>query len=56
MPFAMGTFITEHRDEMIREWETLVGQEPRHVKLSRLALRDDLPALLDELAAWLDSG
>jgi PAS domain S-box-containing protein len=52
----MGAFLREHRDEVMREWEALVGQEPRDVKLTRLALRDDLPALLEELAAWLDQG
>ncbi len=56
MPFAMGAFLREHRDEVMREWEALVGQEPRDVKLTRLALRDDLPALLEELATWLDQG
>lgn len=51
---ATHTFIREHRDEIIREWEALVAAEPRDVKLVDSALRDHMPEFLDELAAWLE--
>jgi two-component system, chemotaxis family, CheB/CheR fusion protein len=53
-PLATHTFIREHRDEIIREWEELVAAGPRDVKLVDSALRDHLPDFLDELAAWLE--
>jgi signal transduction histidine kinase/ActR/RegA family two-component response regulator len=53
-PLATHTFIREHRDDIIHEWEALVAAEPREVKLVDSALRDHLPEFLDELAAWLE--
>ncbi len=54
MPLVLHAFLRDHRDEIVRDWEALVAREPRDIRLSDLALRDHLPAFLDELAAWLE--
>lgn len=54
MSLAASTFIREHREEILREWEALVAREPRKVMLSGAFLRNSVPELLDELADWLE--
>lgn len=51
MPY---TFLRERRERIIEEWSALVASESREITLTKLALRDHLPALLDELAVWVE--
>lgn len=44
-----------HKDAIVRAWEARVTSEHHAIELSGLALRNDIPELLDELAAWLAS-
>ncbi|HYD43399.1 MAG TPA: ATP-binding protein [Anaeromyxobacter sp.] len=53
---TVHAFLREHRDHILRTWEELVVAEVRRVELTRLALRDSIPAFLDELADWLETG
>jgi signal transduction histidine kinase len=46
-------FLRENRDEIVREWEALVAQEPRAVELTGAILRNHIPQLVDELADWM---
>jgi hypothetical protein len=48
-------FLRLHEDAIVRSWETRVTSENREIELTGLALRDDIPDLLNELAAWLAS-
>ena len=56
MPLVLYVFLRERREEILREWQSLVASEPREIMLADSALRDHLPAFLDELAAWLEQG
>jgi two-component system cell cycle sensor histidine kinase/response regulator CckA len=49
-------FLRGHRDEIVREWESLVTAHPGEVKLVESVLRDHLPEFLEELADWLEQG
>ncbi len=49
-------FLREHRDEIVRDWESLALAKPGEVKLGDSALRDHLPEFLKELADWLEHG
>jgi hypothetical protein len=40
---------------IVRTWEARVTAEKHEIGLTGLALRDDIPELLGELAAWLAS-
>jgi PAS domain S-box-containing protein len=51
----VSDFLRQHKDEILSAWETRVGRAKHEVELTGLALRDDIPGLLDELAAWLAS-
>jgi PAS domain S-box-containing protein len=46
--------LRHRRDRIIAAWERAVTAEQPSVKLTGSALRDSLPDLLDELAAWLE--
>jgi PAS domain S-box-containing protein len=46
-------FLITHRDDIIVEWERRAVMEEGAAKLTPLALRDEMPAFVDELAAWL---
>lgn len=52
----VADFLTLHRDAIFDKWIDRVTSEARDVELTGLALRDDVPELLDELALWLSSG
>ena len=56
MATGVSSFLREHRDEIVRSWETRVTSEQREVELVGLVLRDDVPTLLDALAGWLEGG
>jgi len=47
-------FLRWHKEEILHTWEARVTSEGHQVELSGLALRDDIPGVLDELAAWLE--
>ena len=49
-------FLSTHRDEIILEWERRAVLEEGAAKLTPLVLRDEMPAFLDDLAAWLAGG
>jgi PAS domain S-box-containing protein len=53
---AVHDFLRTHRERILRSWETRVLREVRGVALEGLALRDQLPAFLIELADWLEGG
>ncbi len=53
---TVPAFLREHRDRIVRKWESLVLAEGRRVELAGLGLRDTIPAFLDELAGWLRTG
>jgi PAS domain S-box-containing protein len=50
------TFLRQNRQGILASWEAAVTADRRDVNLAGSALRDHLPALLDELALWLESG
>jgi PAS domain-containing protein len=52
----VSRLLLQHQDAIIRSWEARVTLEHHNVKLTGLALRDDVPDLLRELAGWLASG
>ena len=52
---AVSGFLRRHKDEIVRSWETRVASEDHEIELTGLVLRDDIPEMLDELAAWLAS-
>jgi PAS domain S-box-containing protein len=52
---GVSGFLRAHKDAILRLWETRVTSEQREIALTGLALRDDLPELLDDLSAWLAS-
>ena len=54
MTLVTHTFLRTSRDEIVREWEALVEREPRVVRLADAVLRNHVPALLDELAEWME--
>jgi signal transduction histidine kinase len=54
MDLGVHSFLRQHKDEILRSWETRVISEDRAIKLVGLALRDDVPPLLDALANWLE--
>lgn len=54
MALTTHEFLRTHRDKIVREWEALVEGEERLVTLHGSILRNRLPALLDELAAWME--
>lgn len=56
MDRTISSFLREHRNEILRSWETSVVSEQREVALHGLVLRNDVPPLLDALAAWLEGG
>jgi hypothetical protein len=49
------TYLRRTKEVILRSWEARVVAEEREGDLTGLALRDDIPTLLDELAAWLAS-
>lgn len=53
---TVPAFLRAHRDRILRTWEDLVRGEVRRVELSGLALRDSIPAFLDDLSEWLATG
>jgi signal transduction histidine kinase/ActR/RegA family two-component response regulator len=53
---GVHVFVRNHRDDIVRAWETLVLGESRVVNLTGVALRNSIPQLLDELTDWLESG
>ena len=53
MNIAVHSFLRQHKDEILRAWETRVTSEHHEVELVGLALRNDIPTLLDALADWL---
>ena len=53
MDAAVHAFLRQHKDEILRSWETRVASEDRDIELVGLALRNDIPPLLDALADWL---
>jgi PAS domain S-box-containing protein len=53
MDVAVHSFLRQHKDEILRSWETRVTSEHRDIELVGLALRNDIPPLLDALADWL---
>jgi hypothetical protein len=54
MGVSVHSFLRQHKDEIVRAWEARVTSEHREVELTGLALRDDVPPLLDALARWLE--
>ena len=48
-------FLRERKDAIICSWEARVTAEEHGVSLTGLVLRNDIPLLLDGLAAWLAS-
>jgi PAS domain S-box-containing protein len=56
MDATVHSFLREHKDEILRSWETRVASEGRDIEVVGLALRNDIPALLDALADWLEGG
>ncbi len=54
MELVTHTFLREHRNEIVREWEALASSGGCDVPLAGSAVRDNLPELLDELARWLE--
>jgi PAS domain S-box-containing protein len=50
----IASFLRQRRDELIRQWEERVCAGPCEVKLAGAALRDHLPAFIDELAGWIE--
>jgi two-component system CheB/CheR fusion protein len=56
MSSRVSDFLRQHKDAILHSWETRVASETREVELTGLALRDDIPELLDDLDAWLASG
>jgi hypothetical protein len=54
MSVAVHSFLRQHKNEILRSWETRVTSEHREIELVGLALRDDVPPLLDALADWLE--
>lgn len=53
--FSVANFLRGRKTAILRVWEERVVSEKREVELEGLVLRDDVPALLDELATWLGS-
>jgi PAS domain S-box-containing protein len=53
MDAAVHSFLRQHKDEILRSWEARVASEDRDVERVGLALRNDIPPLLDALADWL---
>ncbi len=56
MSRGVPAFLRNHRDDIVRSWETLVLGESRVVGLTGAALWNSIPQFLDELADWLESG
>jgi PAS domain S-box-containing protein len=54
MGVAVHDFLRRHKGEILRRWEARVVSERRDVELVGLALRNDVPPLLDALADWLE--
>ncbi len=54
MVLLTAEFLRRRRDDIMREWENAVRSEPQVVELEHAALRDHLPQLLSELAAWME--
>lgn len=54
--FTVHEFLRREKEAIVRAWEARVVADAHEAELSRLALRDDIPGLLDELADWLQSG
>jgi PAS domain S-box-containing protein len=52
---GVAGFLRQRQDAILRAWEARVSSERHEVAMTGLALRDDIPELLDELAAWLAS-
>lgn len=54
-PQALATFILEHCEELLRDWEQVAGAVHAET-LSRPLLRDDVHRVLGDLAARLETG
>ncbi len=52
---GVPAFLRRHQSEILSSWESRVTSEGHDVVLTGLALRDDVPVLLEELAIWLAS-
>ena len=52
--FSAPTFLREHRDRILREWEASVEAEAPLVDLKDAVLRNQIPEFLDKLANWLE--
>lgn len=52
---GVSGFLRQHKDAIVRSWETRVISEDHAIELTGLALRNDIPQLLEELAVWLAS-
>ncbi|MFO1338487.1 MAG: ATP-binding protein [Burkholderiaceae bacterium] len=53
---TIANFLRARQPMILRSGEARVGAEAREIELVGLALRDEVPELLDELAVWLQSG